>query len=264
MAQPPADDTAISDAITEQFPALAARRRVTEAIDEDDGESAEDAEIWLVSYIDLLTLLITFFVLMLSFADFSSLASVKQKVEEMVQERIARQQPFAGPTGPSAQKQQENQQLAAALRTTLGGAAAEVSVVDNAVVVEIADSVLFRPGEYELSPQGAQLVDRLALNVAVGRIFARDETSITVEGHTDATRIATDRIPSNWELSSNRANAVVRRMASQGLDEKRLRSVGYADTRPRAANDTAENRAKNRRVALVFHTADSARAAGRF
>lgn len=264
MAKQPADDAAVSDTITESIPALAAKRRENEAVEEGNGESAEDEEIWLVSYIDLLTLLITFFVLMLSFADFSSQPPTKQEVQEVTQNPTARQQPFQGSSSSSQVRDTATLQFAAVLRSAVDPTTADVTVVDNSVIVEISDSVLFRPGEFELSPAGGAMIDKLALNIAVGRAFARDDNFVTVEGHTDSSRILSATVPSNWELSSNRANAVLRRLASQGVEEKRLRSVGYADTRPRASNDTAESRAKNRRVSLIFHTADSSRAAGRF
>lgn len=264
------DDAAQGDAIEAEIPALS-RRRFSEV---EEIDTVEEAEEWMTTFMDMITLLLVFFVMMMLFADFSNASRV---MGEKSENRTAAGEPFAPPPGmaaavapaPSAQRRAEDAALAAALRGSfenqhLTGGAVDVAVTDDAVIVEVADSLLFRPGEYELSPAGVLIIDRLALNLTVGRIFARDDRFVTIEGHTDSTRIATDRIPSNWELSSNRANAVVRRMAAQGIEDRRLRSVGYADTRPRAADDTPDNRARNRRVTLVFHTADSARAAGRF
>ena len=265
-----ANDTSQGDAVEAEVPALS-RRRFSEV---EEIDTVEEAEEWMTTFMDMITLLLVFFVMMMLFADFSNSSKV---MGEKSENRTAAGEVFApppsvatsAPAPGSAQRRAEDATLAVTLRGSfesqqMASGAVDVADTDDAVIVEISDSLLFRPGEFELSPAGVQIIDRLALNLAVGRIFARDDRFVTVEGHTDSTRIATERIPSNWELSSNRANAVVRRMAAQGIEERQLRSVGYADTRPRAANTSPEDRAKNRRVTLVFHTAESARAAGRF
>jgi len=77
--------------------------------------------------------------------------------------------------------------------------------------------------------------------------------AISVEGHTDNRPIHTSRYPSNWELSAARAAAVLRELVSQGVTPDRLSAVGYADTRPVASNDTPAGQAANRRVDLVLH-----------
>jgi hypothetical protein len=75
---------------------------------------------------------------------------------------------------------------------------------------------------------------------------------VLVEGHTDSDPIATAQFPSNWELSTARAGAVIRFLESQShLPEDRLAASGYADQRPVAPNDTAANKSKNRRVEIV-------------
>jgi chemotaxis protein MotB len=75
---------------------------------------------------------------------------------------------------------------------------------------------------------------------------------LSVEGHTDNVPIQTARYPSNWELSSARAARVTRKLIEQGVAADRIRAIGYGDTRPRSENDSAEGRAKNRRVTFVL------------
>ncbi len=77
--------------------------------------------------------------------------------------------------------------------------------------------------------------------------------AISVEGHTDNRPIHTNRYPSNWELSAARASAVLRELIRQGVAADRLSAVGFADTKPIAPNDTATGQAANRRVDLVLH-----------
>jgi len=75
---------------------------------------------------------------------------------------------------------------------------------------------------------------------------------IRVDGHTDSLPIATNKFPSNWILSAARAARVVHYMVDGGLeDDSRIELRGYADTRPVSSNDTPENRARNRRIEII-------------
>ena len=76
---------------------------------------------------------------------------------------------------------------------------------------------------------------------------------VTVEGHTDSTPISTARFPSNWELSTARATAVLRYLAADGVPASRLSAAGYADQRPRVEGTGAAARQTNRRVELIIH-----------
>lgn len=117
--------------------------------------------------------------------------------------------------------------------------------VSQGINLEMRDSILFAPGSARLTGEGEALLAGLAgVLVAGGGL-------ISVEGHTDDRPIATTRFPSNWELSTGRATAVARFLIGRGLDAARVRAIGYASTRPLAANDTRRGRARNRRVSLV-------------
>lgn len=83
-------------------------------------------------------------------------------------------------------------------------------------------------------------------------VFNSSQHNVVVVGHTDSVPISSARFPSNWELSSARAGSVVRYLQANGVDGRRLRAVGYADTQPLADNASAEGRARNRRVELVL------------
>ena len=73
--------------------------------------------------------------------------------------------------------------------------------------------------------------------------------TVTVSGHTDNVPISNDRFRSNWELSTSRAVSVAHEiLRAAEIDQNRVIVSGHADTRPRADNDNAENRSKNRRV----------------
>lgn len=87
----------------------------------------------------------------------------------------------------------------------------------------------------------------------VGHLLKGISNTVRVEGHTDSRPIATYRYPSNWELSGARAGGVVRHfIEEQELNPERFLIAGYGDTRPVAKNDTPENMSKNRRVEIVI------------
>jgi chemotaxis protein MotB len=113
------------------------------------------------------------------------------------------------------------------------------------VITIVSDTVLFEPGQADLRAEGREVVDRLA--AAIGRL----PNQLSVEGHTDNVPIS-GRYPSNWELSTARATTVLRELIERHhLDPARLSAAGYAEGRPAATNDTAEGRGTNRRVELV-------------
>ena len=87
----------------------------------------------------------------------------------------------------------------------------------------------------------------------VGAVLASLPNHVRVEGHTDDTPIRTVKFASNWDLSTARATRVVEFLiAGGGVDPTRLSAAGYSQFKPRAANDTAAGRTRNRRVDLVI------------
>ena len=132
------------------------------------------------------------------------------------------------------------------------GSFIDINQVAGTIRLEVNESILFSIGSAELKTQGLALLRELA------EMFRKQPGMIDVEGHTDNVPIDTELYPSNWELASGRATAVARYMIDQGVNPERLRAIGFADTRPRAENDTVSGRSKNRRVSLVV-TLDKSR-----
>jgi chemotaxis protein MotB len=133
---------------------------------------------------------------------------------------------------------------------------------DRITTLEMGSAAFFAPGSAALSDGGkailASLLPRLERALQAGY-------RVTVEGHTDDTPIKTAEFPSNWELSSARAAAVVHELLEEGVPADRLRAVGYADTRPKAPNRDAAgnpipaNQAKNRRVVIKLEKIEAAK-----
>lgn len=135
--------------------------------------------------------------------------------------------------------------LASRLTAEMGNRDFEVILEENQFRIELQDRILFPSGQAELNPSGLRVLADLAPWLEESGMV------LTVEGHTDDRPIATARFPSNWELSSLRATTVARQLIAAGVPADRIRVMGYADTRPRVPNDSADQRALNRRVTLV-------------
>ncbi|MBW2058909.1 MAG: flagellar motor protein MotB [Deltaproteobacteria bacterium] len=123
----------------------------------------------------------------------------------------------------------------------------DISVTREGTRISLAGEVLFPSGSSELTPEGRLILDRVAEVIRSAGVPAR------IEGHTDNIPIHTEAYSSNWELSTARAVNVLRYFIEEkGIAPARLSAEGFADTRPRAPNDTPEHRARNRRVSFVL------------
>ncbi|MFP4061284.1 MAG: flagellar motor protein MotB [Halochromatium sp.] len=194
----------------------------------------DQTESWLISYLDVLTLLITLFVLMVSMLG-------KADYETQAQPGIPSAE--VGPKTTGIQPRHEG------LQPRFEGLEMEGVSVDEGeqgITLRIDDNLLFKSGQAELTEGGGEVIESL---VPTLESF---DGQISVEGHTDNIPIATARFPSNWELSTARAIAVLRYLSAAGIPETRLRAIGYADTKPLESNDTPEGRAANRRVELLL------------
>ena len=122
----------------------------------------------------------------------------------------------------------------------------EVAADPRGLVLYVTSGVLFDSGAARLTPEGDHLLTEL------GPVFRSVGNEMVVEGHTDNRPINSDAFPSNWELSTARATAVLRHLIEhEHVAEGRLSAAGYADTKPRAQGDSAAALAKNRRVDIV-------------
>jgi chemotaxis protein MotB len=201
---------------------------------------------WLITYADMITLILCFFAIILS------VSIVKKENLEQARQVVAEQ--FSSPAALIEKRASESQQrksIAAIVSKGKGGVAVETG--DRYTAIELNSAPFFASGSADLSSEGLQLLKELTPQLK-GTNF--QDYSITVEGHTDDVPIETTLFPSNWELSTARAAAVVRALLANGIPAGKLRAAGYADTMPKAPNrDDAgrsipENQARNRRVVI--------------
>ncbi len=233
--------------------------------EDDDGD--QGGEGWLATYGDMMTLLLCFFVLLFSMSetkmdDFAELiqslqSSIgKQNVPEsgtregleMMGVEAEKQPDAVDELGGMVKAQMDSIQSDVeefVLKNKLGGMV-NVQQDDRGAVITISDVILFPPGDADFVNAGKDIMEKIS------ELLKQFDYHIKIEGHTDNVPIHTDEFPSNWELSANRASKIVRYLIEQGINPKQLSCEGFAEYRPIGSNDTPEDRAKNRRVEIVY------------
>ncbi|MBK6280041.1 MAG: OmpA family protein [Gammaproteobacteria bacterium] len=275
-------------------------------MDEEEQRGSTEIAIpkWLPTFADMMTLLMCFFVLLLTFAemDIKRYEQIAGSMSQAfgVQRRIVAESVPMGtsvialefspgvprPTPISERYQQDDalpepapdaaadeatpdlelteqmkRNVEAQIRATQADAAAlaekltaeiargevEIETSGRRIVVRIRERGSFASGSAELKPEYQALMRQFR------DVLAAQEGAVEVQGHTDDVPIATARFRSNWELSSARAVSVAEPLLEGGvLDPRRLSVTGFADARPLVANDSADARARNRRVEIVI------------
>ena len=229
-------------------------------MDMEQEESKAGAPSWMVTFADLMSLLLTFFVLLLSF----STTEVIKFREAMGSIKMALglkspQEASTVPTGQSPLREDMNElgsanvspdEMEQQLRDVLEALGlendGEARKTLYGVVLQLKGDLMFPSGMAELNPTAFPILD------ALSNYIAGVDRHVDIAGHTDSIPIATEVFPSNWELSAARAGQAVRYLVEHGVPPEKLRAIGQADTVPIADNSTAEGRAKNRRVEFVF------------
>jgi len=212
-----------------------------------EGDKEEDNS-WLLVYLDVITLLLIVFVILLAMIEPEDDEHASGEGIFDGQEHILEGDPSVLEGMPEIRDDTDSTLV---LPTELEERGVEATGEEDTITFRLDDAVLFETAQAELQPEGQAAIDELI------PIFQATTARISVEGHTDSLPIATEQFPSNWELSSARASAVLRYLAEQGLDPRRLRAIGYGDIRPIDDNETAEGRARNRRVEIVLHFGDT-------
>lgn len=227
-------------------------------------------ERWLVTYADLITLLMGYFIMVYSLSQLD-LAKFR-KVVAGFRAATATMGLMEGASGvlpggsgvleleaPPPSSSHSVNPVEESLQALAGGIAqqitaaglgnlVEVRVTQEGVRVSMAGPLLFDTASAELRPEADPV-----LHAVARAIRSRRELRVRVEGHADARPIQTYRFPSNWELSSARAAAVVRRLAAlSGADGTRFTIVGYGDSRPVRQGDDPQALAQNRRVEILL------------
>jgi chemotaxis protein MotB len=222
-----------------------------------DSETEQpSAPFWMVTYGDMVTLLLTFFVLLLSFAKlddikFEEVASslrgalgILERYQSILQNRSA---------DISTENMQRRLDIYESM-TQLKKMAEELGYEDDIVIeasdegilIRMGNKVLFDLGKAVLRPEAKPILD------IVGQTIRNRAQEVLVAGHTDNIPINSPLYPSNWELSTARAVTVVKYLIQEAsVPPQVLAATGYSEFRPLVPNDSPENRQKNRRVEFL-------------
>jgi chemotaxis protein MotB len=225
-------------------------------------EESSNSMGWMVTFADLITLLLTFFVLLLTMCSLEAgkieqlqaacadamgvllegkysqvedriITSSKKRIDEHVIKTDSFLNQFSG--------------LKTKLLNEDKRGNIEFEELEHGLSIIIRDDFLFSIGRSEINQAARTVLEE------VGTIIGDFEGRVVVEGHTDNIPITTREFPSNWELSTGRAVNVVKHLTEVvGVGPDKCSAVGYGDTRPKVPNDTPRNRQKNRRVEIIL------------
>jgi chemotaxis protein MotB len=218
-------------------------------------EEHENSERWLLTYADLITLLLGLFVILYAMS--------KIDTEKYSQVVAALGGLFGSPEAASMKLQvmdvvkplpefiRERAKIEAEIRKGLGLAAKSLPITitqdERGVTIHLQEQFLFASGSADLKSSSLATLDKLA------EILKSMPNDVRVEGHTDNVPISTAAFPSNWHLSVGRAlNVGYYLIEKHGMKAEKVSVVGYSEYRPLLPNTSEENRARNRRVDIVI------------
>lgn len=216
-------------------------------------------ERWLITYADLITLLMVFFIVMYAMSNvnaqkYQALASsLKSGFNQNSGTNMITNYKGESILNAMDKKIKEDQALKEVQKKVMEYAkknnldeSIRLTLNERGLVISMIDNVLFNSGEAQLTIQARSILDHVV------NIIDVLPNNILVEGHTDNVPISTERFPSNWELSTSRATEVVEFLVHRNISPRRLSAAGYSEYHPVVPNDSDENRALNRRVDIVI------------
>jgi chemotaxis protein MotB len=251
-----------------------------------DGEH-ENAERWLLTYADMITLLMVLFIVLFA------IGQIDQKKFDKLHDGLAQSfgtstvlnggaglldasavqapAPDDSRAGLEALQRQREAMLADQKAADAASKAAQtMSKLEGAFTEALKNQGLTGAVEFvEVDRRGLVvniITDRVLFDLgqatlrpsggkvldAIAPVLKGLPNGLVIEGHTDNQPISDSRFASNWELSTERATTVLRHLLVDGIDASRVAAAGYADQRPLQAGDSAASRARNRRVAIVI------------
>lgn len=224
---------------------------------------------WLITFNDLITLLMVFFVMLFAMGNINTQKSEKLvgslqsalgvllKGKKMAVQVVG---PVKQTESPAKENSISDSQTDAGLSEQTQQAIDDLAAQPDIMVIQtsqgvsltLSDSILFQSGVAELRTEGYPVLNKIV------PVLQNNRFAVRVEGHTDNVAIRSARFPSNWDLSVARAVHVVKYFIDVGrIAPQRFSAVGYGDSKPIRPNDSPINREKNRRVEIILEMMDS-------
>lgn len=193
---------------------------------------------WMLSYADLVTLLLALFIVLYA-------ASDKERAQKIAQS-FSSQNTGGNGILPGNQSDENKDAALRILENPVLMQKTKMQQTTRGLIISLSEAGFFAPGESAVSSESEIVIKTLA------DTLKDTQLPIRVEGHTDSTPISNSRYPSNWELSTARASSILARLLENKIAPERLSAAGYAGFQPVAGNETIEGRAQNRRVDIVL------------
>lgn len=205
---------------------------------------SEDDDSWQVSYLDIITILLGFLIILLSFSDLND--GEPFSVSDLFKSSLNETEFITTPI------ENIKEELEGLLAPEIEQGKLEIFRELNDVRIRFKSDDLYSSGSATLENEASEILNRV---LAAFRIISYNDFEIDVEGHTDNVPISSSSFASNWELSTSRASNIVKYFSEMGIAQERLKASGYADSRPLVEFDEQGNpypasKDKNRRVVL--------------
>ncbi len=195
---------------------------------------------WLLSYADLVTLLLALFIVLYAASDHER---ARQIAASFAAQNTGGNGILPGNPEPEANKHEAGNAL---MNDPVLMQKTKIRQTERGLVVSMSEAGFFAPGDASISAEAGRVIQILTESVK------NEGTPVRVEGHTDSIPISNSRYSSNWELSTARASSVLQKLVEYGFPPERLSAAGYGGFQPVAENTTPEGRAQNRRVDIVI------------
>ncbi|HIJ78890.1 MAG: OmpA family protein [Desulfobulbaceae bacterium] len=225
---------------------------------------AKGAPGWMCTFADMMSLLLCFFVLLLSFANMDEVKFAKMNGSMKDAFGVQRSQQIINPVegtlmiSPNFDSTPFNvrQELMDIAEEFADSGLVEAAELEDSIVIRVKEQLAFDSGKAVLRPEFIKLLDK------IGKVAALADANIIVSGHSDNVVVRKENeFGTNWGLSAARAVAVVEYWAGKyKIPASRMSAAGFADGKPIANNNTAEGRAKNRRVEFTVRPNTGGRA----
>jgi len=211
--------------------------------------------LWAVTYGDLMSYLMIFFLVLFSFSIAKTDKAKTRKYEESL---VNIQKAFGGKLDKKqverAKAQEQEDKVADKLKESMAtnqmSNLVQIDSNEHRVRLVLTEAVLFDSGKADLRGRAKEVLKSIAEELK------KLPNEVQVEGHTDNVPIRAGRYLTNWELSMARAYSVIQFLESTGMDPKKLAGIGYGENRSVAENTTIEGRAKNRRIEISLLKTD--------
>lgn len=223
----------------------------------------------MATFADLMSLLLTFFILLLSFAEMdivkfkNAMGSISSAFGEASYGTVmidnssspvslptpSTPVPAAAPAAAPAQaiNEQIHHELEELVEQYNLDEDVEIKATKRGVIMRVRGKMFFNPGTADIKPGAQPLLEKIST------LLKKFPKKVAIEGHTDNIPISSGRYSNNWELSTARAYSALKYLQEyENVDAAMIHIAGFSDTHPLTSNDTPEGRARNRRVEFVF------------